>query len=296
MSLSRLSACPALAAFLPNRRPAAQSARPSLNAVPQPAHPGKSYTYTAYSQTSPSTPTSQTEMDGNAPQAHFAHVSTVPREDCTFFAQPTPPHFALNLRHPQFASSRARLVAANSRPACLVRLGTSLVAARPHLKHTNAKHDRTEHREYGTTESVRAVASPAPIPRAQHRVFALHGLTSRREILRPRPSIQMGPTPRANACMLPCIECSRSGVHAPDRRHDCLPPSARAAPNLLYHKGASLPNQLGCLEADWAGMSSSVSHFSWREICGQCPCATGRVVVESAQDALDAMAARKPAP
>ncbi|KAJ7081686.1 hypothetical protein C8R43DRAFT_1142918 [Mycena crocata] len=178
-----------------------------------------SYTYTAYSQTSPK---------------------------CTHTAQsrklPTPPHFALNLRHPQFASSRARLVAANSRPACRVRLGTSLVAARPHLKHTNAKHERTEHREYGTTESVRAVASPAPIPRAQH-----HGFNAARECV--HALVQ-----RVLAFWSPCTG------QAPR-----LSPTVGSSSAELTLPQSSLPNQLGCPEADWAGTSSSVSHFSWRE-------------------------------
>ncbi|KAJ7152285.1 hypothetical protein C8R43DRAFT_1127364 [Mycena crocata] len=78
------------------------------------------------------------------------------------------------------AASRARLVAANSRPACRVRLGTPSPARRrapaPEVHRREARHERTEHRlqqrEYGTTEangpcteSVRAAASPAVRPK-----------------------------------------------------------------------------------------------------------------------------------
>ncbi|KAJ7145187.1 hypothetical protein C8R43DRAFT_552536 [Mycena crocata] len=77
------------------------------------------------------------------------------------------------------AASRARLVAANSRPACRVRLGTPSPARRrapaPEVHRREARHERTEHRlqqrEYGTTESngpytesVLAAASPAVRP------------------------------------------------------------------------------------------------------------------------------------
>ncbi|KAJ7081690.1 hypothetical protein C8R43DRAFT_1176549 [Mycena crocata] len=171
--------------LLANRRPAAQSARP-FKRSPTTCSPQVVHLHRVFA---------------NLPQVHPHSAISQTAHTSALCSQFTTPSIRVQPRTPsgrEFASCLSCAAgdvgpsAIGSIRDCMRTLPTTLVAARPHLKHTNAKHERTEHREYGTTESVRAVASPAPIPRAQHRVFALHGLTSRREIHRPRPSIQMG--------------------------------------------------------------------------------------------------------